>query len=63
VRRADGFAKVLADAAGEMIHEACVLMSLGGTAEDLARACHAHPTMSEGVKEAAMAVNKRAIHM
>ena len=73
----DGFAKVLADAktdrvlgvhiigieAGEMIHEAAVLMEFGGAAEDLARTCHAHPTRSEAIKEAALAVGKRAIHM
>jgi dihydrolipoamide dehydrogenase len=73
----EGFVKVLADAktdrvlgvhiigreAGEMIHEACVLMEFGGSAEDLARTCHAHPTRSEAVKEAALAVGKRAIHM
>ena len=73
----DGFVKILADAktdrvlgvhiigreAGEMIHEAAVLMEFGGSAEDLARTCHAHPTRSEAVKEAAMAVAKRAIHM
>ena len=49
--------------AGEMIAEAVVLMEFGGSAEDLARTCHAHPTMSEAVKEAAMAVDKRAIHI
>jgi len=73
----DGFVKVLADAktdrvlgvhivgreAGEMIHEAAVLMEFGGSAEDLARTCHAHPTRSEAVKEAALAVGRRAIHM
>jgi len=73
----DGFVKILADAktdrvlgvhiigreAGEMIHEACVLMEFGGSAEDLARTCHAHPTRSEAVKEAAFNVAKRAIHM
>jgi dihydrolipoamide dehydrogenase len=73
----EGFVKILADAktdrvlgvhiigreAGEMIHEACVLMEFGGSAEDLARTCHAHPTRSEAVKEAAFAVAKRAIHM
>jgi dihydrolipoamide dehydrogenase len=73
----DGFVKILADAktdrvlgahiigaeAGEMIHECAVLMEFGGAAEDLARTCHAHPTRSEAVKEAAMAVAKRAIHM
>jgi len=73
----DGFVKVLADAktdrvlgvhiigreAGELIHEAAVLMEFGGSAEDLARTCHAHPTRSEAIKEAALAVGKRAIHM
>src|SRR6201993_329151 len=73
----DGFVKILADAktdrvlgvhiigreAGEMIHEACVLMEFGGSAEDFARTCHAHPTRSEAIKEAALAVGKRAIHM
>ncbi len=77
MRHTEGFVKVIADkatdrvlgvhilgaGAGEMIHEAAVLMEFGGSAEDLARTCHAHPTMSEAVKEAAMAVDKRAIHM
>jgi len=77
MRHTDGFVKVLADAttdrvlgvhiigfgAGEMIHEAAVLMEFGGSAEDLARTCHAHPTMSEAIKEAAMAVDKRSIHV
>ena len=77
MRHTDGFVKVLADAtsdrvlgvhivgfgAGEMIHEAAVLMEFGGSAEDLARTCHAHPTMSEAVKEAAMGVAKRSIHI
>ncbi len=49
--------------AGNMIAEAAVLMEFGGSAEDLARTCHAHPTLPEAVKEAAMAVAKRAIHM
>lgn len=76
-RATDGFVKVLADkttdrvlgvhiiaaGAGEMIHEAAVLMEFGGSSEDLARTCHAHPTMSEAVKEAAMAVEKRQIHL
>ena len=76
MRVTDGFVKVLADAAtdrvlgvhilghgaGELIAEAAVLMEFGGSAEDLARTCHAHPTMSEAVKEAAMAVDKRQIH-
>jgi dihydrolipoamide dehydrogenase len=76
-RATEGQVKVLADSAtdrvlgvhiigagaGDMIHEAVVLMEFGGSAEDLARTCHAHPTMSEAVKEAALAVDKRAIHM
>ena len=73
----DGFVKFLADAktdrvlgvhmvgveVGEMIHECAVLMEFGGSAEDLARTCHAHPTRSEAVKEAALAVAKRSIHI
>jgi dihydrolipoamide dehydrogenase len=73
----DGFVKIIADEktdrvlgvhivsanASEMIAEAAVLMEFGGSAEDLARTCHAHPTLTEAVKEAAMAVDKRAIHM
>jgi dihydrolipoamide dehydrogenase len=76
-RTTDGFVKVLADAAtdrvlgvhiigphaGEMIGEASVIMEFGGSAEDLARTCHAHPTLTEAIKEAAMAVDKRAVHM
>jgi dihydrolipoamide dehydrogenase len=76
-RTTEGFIKVLADAktdrilgihmigsgVGEMIAEAVVIMEFGGSAEDLARTCHAHPTMSEAVKEAALAVDKRALHM
>jgi dihydrolipoamide dehydrogenase len=54
---------IIGAGAGDMIHEAVVLMEFGGSAEDLARTCHAHPTMSEAVKEAALAVDKRAIHM
>ena len=46
-----------------MIAEAAVPMEFGGSAEDIARTCHAHPTLREAVKEAAMAVEKRAIHM
>ncbi len=71
-----GFVKILADKrtdrvlgahilgpmAGELIHEAAVLMEFSGSAEDLARTCHAHPTLSEAVKEAALAVANRAIH-
>jgi dihydrolipoamide dehydrogenase len=73
----EGFVKVLADAttdrvlgvhivgfgAGEMIHEAAVLMEFGGSSEDLGRTCHAHPTMSEAVKEAALATFFKPIHM
>ncbi|MDR3495869.1 MAG: dihydrolipoyl dehydrogenase [Ancalomicrobiaceae bacterium] len=77
IRQTDGFVKVIADAntdrvlgvhiiaasAGELIHEAAVLMEFSGSAEDLARTCHAHPTLSEAVKEAALATAKRAIHI
>ncbi len=49
--------------AGNMIAEAAVLMEFGGSAEDLARTCHAHPTLSEAIKEAALAADKRAIHI
>jgi dihydrolipoamide dehydrogenase len=72
----DGLVKILADAksdrvlgchiigpmAGELIHEVAVLMEFGGSAEDLARTCHAHPTLTEAVKEAALSVAGRAIH-
>ena len=77
MRHTDGFVKILADAAtdrvlgahilghgaGELIAETVVLMEFGGSAEDLARICHAHPTMSEAVREAALGVDKRAIHI
>jgi dihydrolipoamide dehydrogenase len=73
----DGFVKVLADkatdrvlgvhiigaSAGELIQEAVVLMEFGGSAEDLARSTHAHPTMSEAVREAAMAAWFKPIHI
>ena len=73
----DGFVKVLADVetdrvlgahivgygAGDLIHEVCVLMEFGGSSEDLARTCHAHPTISEVVKEAALATFASPIHM
>jgi dihydrolipoamide dehydrogenase len=73
----EGFVKILADAktdrvlgvhilgpdAGNMIAEAAVAMEFGAAAEDIARTCHAHPTLTEAVKEAALAVGKRAIHM
>lgn len=73
----DGFVKVLADkatdrvlgvhivgfGAGDMIHEAAVLMEFGGSSEDLGRTCHAHPTMSEAVREAALATFSKPIHI
>ncbi|NVN12803.1 dihydrolipoyl dehydrogenase, partial [Nguyenibacter vanlangensis] len=73
----DGFVKILADAAsdrvlgvhiigpgaGEMIAEATLAMEFGASSEDVARTCHAHPTLSEAVKEAALDVEKRAIHI
>ena len=49
--------------AGNLIHEAAIAMEFGASSEDMARTCHAHPTLAEAVKEAAMAVEKRAIHM
>ncbi|CAN7540489.1 dihydrolipoyl dehydrogenase [Bosea sp. LjRoot90] len=77
IKHTDGFVKFLADAAtdrvlgchiigphaGDLIAEVTVLMEFGGSAEDLARTCHAHPTLAEAVKEAALAVDKRQIHM
>ena len=77
MRETDGFVKIIADAAtdrvlgvhiigagaGELIAEAAVLMEFSGSAEDLARICHAHPTMSEGIREAALAVANRALHI
>jgi dihydrolipoamide dehydrogenase len=76
-QQTDGFVKILADAktdrvlgvhivgadAGNMIAEAAVAMEFGASSEDIARTCHAHPTLPEAVKEAALAVSKRAIHM
>ena len=76
-RTTDGFVKILADAttdkvlgvhivgpeAGNLIHEAAIAMEFGASSEDMARTCHAHPTLAEAVKEAALAVEKRAIHM
>ncbi len=73
----DGFVKFLADkktdkvlgvhivghSAGDMIHEAAVLMEFGGSSEDLGRTCHAHPTLSEAVKEAALATFAKPLHM
>jgi len=72
----EGFVKILADAktdrilgchlmgpfAGELIHEICVAMEFGASAEDIARTCHAHPTFSEAVREAALACGDGAIH-
>ncbi|AUH63147.1 dihydrolipoyl dehydrogenase [Paracoccus zhejiangensis] len=73
----DGFVKIIADAetdrvlgahiigpnAGEMIHEICVAMEFGASAEDIALTCHAHPTTSEAVREAALALGGGAIHV
>jgi len=73
---ADGFVKILADketdrilgahiigpSAGDLIHEVCVAMEFGASAEDLALTCHAHPTYSEAVREAALACGDGAIH-
>ncbi len=73
---ADGFVKILADKttdrilgahiigpmAGDLIHEICVAMEFGAAAEDIARTCHAHPTYSEAVREAALACGDGAIH-
>ena len=72
----DGFVKILADSktdrvlgvhiigphAGEMIAEMSVAMEFGASSEDIARTCHAHPTFSEAIKEAALSVDKRQIH-
>ena len=72
----DGFVKILADEktdkvlgahligphAGELIAEIGIAMEFGASSEDIARTCHAHPTFSEAVKEAALSVDKRAIH-
>lgn len=76
VFQADGFVKILADketdrilgahiigpAAGDLIHEICVAMEFGASAQDLALTCHAHPTYSEAVREAALACGDGAIH-
>ena len=73
----DGFVKMIADAdtdrvlgchiigpnAGETIHEVCVAMEFGASAEDIAMTCHAHPTTSEAVREAALALGGGAIHV
>ncbi|MBO9400304.1 dihydrolipoyl dehydrogenase [Shimia sp. R9_3] len=76
VHQADGFVKLIADAetdrvlgaaiigpaAGDMIHEICVAMEFGASAQDIALTCHAHPTYSEAVREAALACGDGAIH-
>ncbi|HEX8165230.1 MAG TPA: dihydrolipoyl dehydrogenase [Beijerinckiaceae bacterium] len=76
-RTTDGFVKILADAAtdrvlgvhimgpdaGNLIMECAVAMEFGASSEDIARTCHPHPTLTEAVREAALAVEKRAIHM
>ena len=73
----EGFGKILADAktdkvlgchiiaheAGTLIHEVATAMAFGASSEDIARTCHGHPTMNEAVKEAALAVDGRAIHI
>jgi dihydrolipoamide dehydrogenase len=73
----DGFVKILADAktdrvlgvhmigpnVGEMIHEAALAMEFGASAEDIARTCHAHPTLSEATRQAALGVDKRIMQM
>ena len=77
VGHTDGFVKILACAetdrvlgvhiigheAGTVIHECATAMAFGATAEDIARTCHGHPTLNEAVKEAALAVDGRAIHI
>jgi dihydrolipoamide dehydrogenase len=77
MQHTDGFVKILADAAtdkvlgvhiighaaGELIHECAVLMEFGGSSEDLARTCHAHPTLSEAVREAALGTFAKSIHV
>ena len=76
INESDGFVKILADQktdkvlgahiigshAGEMIAEIAIAMEFGASSEDIARTCHAHPTFSEAIKEAALAVDKRTIH-
>jgi dihydrolipoamide dehydrogenase len=73
----EGFVKILADArtdrvlgvhifgprASDLIAEAVTVLEFSGSAEDIARICHAHPTLSEAVREAAFAVDRRAIHI
>src|SRR5439155_7140657 len=73
----EGLVKVIADAktdrvlgvhifgprASDLIQEAVTVMEFSGSAEDIARICHAHPTLSEAVREAALAVDRRPIHI
>ena len=76
INEPEGFVKILADEktdkilgvhmigphVGEIIGEVAVAMEFGASSEDIARTCHAHPTFSEAVKEAALSIDKRAIH-
>ena len=76
INETEGFVKILADEktdkvlgahiigpnAGEMIAEIAIAMEFGASSEDIARTCHAHPTFSEAIKEAALSVDKRPIH-
>ncbi len=76
INKSEGFVKILADEktdkvlgahiiganAGDMIAEIAIAMEFGASSEDIARTCHAHPTFSEAIKEAALSVDKRAIH-
>ena len=76
INETEGFVKILADDktdrvlgvhmigshAGEMIAEMALAMEFGASSEDIARTCHAHPTFSEAIKEAALSVDKRQIH-
>ena len=76
INEPEGFVKILADEktdkilgvhmigphVGEIIGEVAVAMEFGASSEDVARTCHAHPTFSEAVKEAALSIDKRAIH-
>ena len=76
-QQSEGFVKILADKktdailgahiigqdAGQLVAEIVTAMEFGGSAEDIARICHAHPTTSEAVKEAALSVDGRAIHI
>ncbi len=77
MNQTEGFVKFLADkvtdrvlgvhivgfGAGDMIHECAVLMEFGGSSEDLGRTCHAHPTLSEVVREAALATHGKPLHI